>query len=484
MLISWGAVGFILGQFLLALAATMLFPIGWGLATGGGGLEALVWSALVTGASGASLLAVLPRPERELKQREALALVVVAWFAAAVFGALPFILSGYFRTVTDAVFESASGFTTTGATILTDVEVLPDPIQLWRCFSHWLGGMGIVLLGLAILPLVGHGGMSLYRAEFSGAKSEKLKPRIAETALSLYKLYMAFTVAEVVALRLAGMTWFEATCHAFSTLGTGGFSTRNASVGGFQSPAIEWIIIVFMLIAGVSFVQHYRLFVERKARGFFTDFEVRAYIVTAFASAALVAPTLILFNGFDAPRAIRGAAFQVGSIITTTGFGTEDFELWYPLAQMILFGLMFVGGCTGSTAGGVKVSRMVLLARVVGREFRRMVERHGVFTVRLGGRVTPEVTVQSLLNLIYLAFVVLAVSSLLLAAQGVDMLTSIAATVACMFNIGPGFGTVGPTENYAHLPALSKWVLTVCMVAGRLEFYTLIVILTPDFWKK
>ncbi len=484
MLIRWAAVGFILGQFLLALAASMLLPIVWGLAFGGSGLQALVWSLLLTAGTGGSLLAALPRPERELKQREALALVVLAWVAVASFGSLPFVLSGYFRTVTDAVFEGASGFTTTGATILTDVEVLPEPIQLWRCFSHWLGGMGIVLLGIAVLPLVGHGGMSLYRAEFSGAKSEKLKPRITETVLALYKLYVAFTVAELLALRVAGMTWFEATCHAFSTLGTGGFSTRNASVGGFQSPAIEWIVIVFMVIAGISFVQHYRLFVERRPRSFFTDFEVRAYLLVALAAAALIVPTLVWFNGYDLARAVRGAAFQVAAIITTTGFGTENFELWFPLAQMILFGLMFVGGCTGSTAGGLKVSRLVLLARVVGREFRRMVERHGVFTVRLGGRVIPETTIQSLLNLIYLAGVVLAVSCLLLAAQGVDLLTSIAASVACMFNIGPGFGSVGPAENYAHLPALSKWVLMVCMVAGRLEFYTLIVILTPDFWKK
>jgi trk system potassium uptake protein TrkH len=326
--------------------------------------------------------------------------------------------------------------------------------------------------------------MSLYRAEFSGAKSEKLKPRIAETALSLYKLYVAFTVAEIFALRLAGMTWFEALCHAFSTLGTGGFSTRNASVGGFHSPAIEWIVIVFMLIAGISFVQHYRLFVERRPRSFFTDFEVRAYLLIAFAAVALITPALVWFNGYSLARSIRGAAFQASSILTTTGFGTENFELWYPLAQMILFGLMFVGGCTGSTAGGIKIARLVLLGRVVGREFRRMVERHGVFTVRLGGRVVPEGTIQSLLSLVYLALVVLSASCLLLAAQGVDVLTSVAASTACMFNIGPGFGTVGPAENYAHLPALSKWVLLVCMVAGRLEFYTLIVILTPGFWKK
>jgi trk system potassium uptake protein TrkH len=483
-LIRWAALGHILGQFLLFLAASMLLPVAWAVFTGGGGLGALVWSVLLTVAAGGSLLAVLPAPEQDLKQREALLLVVLAWALATAFGALPFLFSGYFTGVTDAFFESASGFTTTGATILISVEVLPEPIQLWRCFTHWLGGMGIVLLGLAILPLVGHGGMSLYRAEFSGAKSEKLKPRIAETARSLGKLYIVFTVVQAVALRLVGMSWFESLCHTFSTLGTGGFSTRNASVGGFQSPEVEWIIIVFMLAAGLSFVQHYHLFVERRPRTFFGDFEVRAYLVIALVSFALVAPSLVWFNGYEVHRAVRGAAFQVSSILTTTGFGTENFELWYPLAQMLLLGLMFVGGCTGSTAGGLKVSRLVLLARVVGREFRRMVERHGVFTVRLGGRVVPEVTIQSLLNLIYLALVVLAVSCLLLAAQGVDMLTSIAATVACMFNIGPGFGTVGPAENYAHLPAFSKWVLMICMVAGRLEFYTLIVILTPDFWKK
>jgi len=484
LLIRWGALGHILGQLLLALAGTMLFPIGWGLVGGHPGVRPLVLAAATTAAMGGVLLLALPRPEKDLRQREALMFVILAWFAASAFGALPFLWSGHFSGFTDSFFETASGFTTTGATILVDVEVLSVPVQLWRCFTHWLGGMGIVLLGIAILPVVGHGGMSLYRAEFSGAKSEKLKPRIAETALSLWKLYVAFTVAEIVALWWAGMSWFDAACHSFSTLGTGGFSTRTASVGGFHDPAVEWIIIVFMLLAGISFVQHYRLFVERRVRGFLSDFEVRAFLLLAVAATALVVPTLILHNDYTPERAIRAGAFQVTSILTTTGFATEDFELWYPLAHVILIGLMFVGGCTGSTAGGVKVARVVLLTRVVGREFRRMVERHGVFTVRLGGKVVPEGTVQSLLNLIYLSLVVLAVGCLMLAAEGVDMLTSIAAVVACMFNIGPGFGSVGPAENYAHLPALAKCVLTVCMIAGRLEFYTLLVILTPAFWKK
>jgi trk system potassium uptake protein TrkH len=482
--IRYPAVGFVLGQLLLALAAAMTFPIAWGLLGSAQGVSSLVLGFGVTLACGAALRGLLPRPEKDVSQREALLLVVLAWFAVSFFGSLPFLWSPHFKGLTDAFFESASGFTTTGATILTDVEVLPEPLQLWRCFTHWLGGMGIVLLGLAVLPLVGHGGMALYRAEFSGAKSEKLKPRIAETALSLWKLYLAFTVAEFVALRLVGMSAFDALCHSFSTLGTGGFSTRNASVGGFRSPAVEWVIVVFMLLAGMSFVQHYRLFVERRPLAFLRDFEVRAFLLIAVASVALIVPTLVGYGGYAPGHAVRAASFQVASILTTTGFATEDFERWFPLAHVILLGLMFVGGCTGSTAGGVKIARVVLLARVVGREFRRMVERHGVFAVRLGGRVVPEETVQSLLNLIYLALVVLALGALALAAQGVDLLTSIAAVVACMFNIGPGFGSVGPAENYAHLPGLAKWILTVCMISGRLEFYTLIVILTPAFWKR
>lgn len=478
------AVGFVLGQLLLALAVAMLFPLAWGLAAGGAGVRPLALGLLATVGCGAGLCALLPRPGRSLGQREALLLVVLAWFAVALFGALPFLWSPYFPGLTDAFFESASGFTTTGATILRDVEVLPPPLQVWRCFTHWLGGMGIVLLGLAILPLVGHGGMALYRAEFSGAKSEKLKPRIAETAASLWKLYFAFTVAEYLALRVAGLGPLDAACHAFATLGTGGFSTRNASVGAFASPAVEWIVIVFMMLAGISFAQHYRLFVERRPLTFLRDFEVRGYLLIAAASVALVAPTLVVHGGYGAARAVRAATFQVASVFTTTGFVTEDYERWFPLAHVVLLGLMFVGGCTGSTGGGIKVARVVLLARVVGREFRRMVERHGVFAVRLGGRAVPEATIQSLLNLVYLSLVVLAVAALTLSALGVDLLTSITATVACTFNIGPGFGTVGPAENYAHLPALAKWVLAACMIAGRLEFYTLLVILTPGFWKK
>ena len=483
-MIRFRAVGYVLGQFVLTLSATMLVPLAYALATGGDGAGEFVYAASITALSGVLAMLVTDRPEQELSQREGLLLVASIWGAVGIFGSLPFQFSEHFPSITDAVFESVSGFTTTGATILPMVEVLPDSVQLWRHFSHWLGGMGIVVLGIAILPLVGHGGMQLYRAEFSGAKSERLKPRITETALSLWKIYVLLTAAEFLLLRLAGMTWFEAICHAFSTLGTGGFSTRSTSVGGFESPIIELIIIVFMLLAGVSFIQHFRLWVERNPSSLVRDYEFRYYILIVFVSTGIIGAVLIGDGEYPVFEAVRSALFQVSSIVTTTGFVTDDFEVWHPLPQLILLALMFVGGCTGSTSGGMKTSRIILLGRVVDREFKRMVERRGVFAVRLGGVVVEENTIQSLLNLVYLAFVVNFTACLILAALGVDVLTSISAVAASMFNIGPGLGEVGPRDNYGGLPGAAKCVLAVCMIAGRLEFYTIIVIMTPAFWRK
>ncbi len=473
-----------LGQFLLALAGTMLVPIAYGLIVGARGLAPIAYASAITGAAGLLLFFKYRRHARELSRREGLFLVVATWLSVCLFGSLPFLLSRHFGSFTDAFFESVSGFTTTGATVLAEVEVLPEPLQFWRCFTHWLGGMGIVLLGVAILPLLGHGGMQLYRAEFSGATSEKLKPRIAETASALWKIYFALTAAEYLALRWAGMNRFEALCHTFSTLGTGGFSTRTASIAGFNSIAIELIVVLFMLLAGVSFVQHYRLWVERRPRSVLRDVEIRYYLILIASATAVIAVFLFWRSAYEPVPALRSALFQVTSILTTTGFVTDNFELWPPLPQLALLALMFVGGCTGSTAGGMKTSRILLLVRVVDREFKRMVERRGVFAVRLGGQVVPESTVQSLLNLVYLAFVINFVSCVLLAAVGVDVLTAIAAVAASMFNIGPGLGSVGPIEHYGHLPALAKWVLSGCMLAGRLEFYTVLVILTPAFWRK
>ena len=460
----------------------MAVPLIYGWITGSGGLHSLLLGVTITMACGAGLYMAFPAPQTDLSVKEGALLVSTVWVATGFFGGIPYWHAPHFEGFTDAFFEAASGFTTTGATILADVEVLPPALQFWRHFTHWLGGMGIVLLALAVLPLLGTGGMALYRAEFSGAKSEKLKPRIAETALALWRIYLALTLAEFLLLRLAGMSAFEAICHAFSTLGTGGFSTRTASVGGFHSPVIEWIIIVFMLLAGINFAMHYRLWVERKPGRFFGDTEIRAYLGVVVLSTAVAAWPLMRTMEFE--PAFRTAMFQVSSIVTTTGFATDDFERWAPLSQFLLLGLMFVGGCTGSTAGGLKVARLVLLWRVVGREFKRMVERRGVFAIRFGSEVVPENTIQALLNLVYLTFIFNGAACLALAATGVDVLTSISAVTACMFSIGPGLGDVGPVEHYGHLPMVAKWVLSLCMIAGRLEFYTLLVVFTPVFWRK
>jgi trk system potassium uptake protein TrkH len=482
--IRFAGVLHIVGLFLIVLAGTMLMPLVYAVANGSESPVALGAGAGVSLGTGLVLYRALRRPESDLTIREGVLLVALIWVAICLFGGLPFYFSPHFPSFTDAVFEATSGFTTTGATILGDVEVLPPGLQLWRCFTHWLGGMGIVLLGIAILPLLGTGGMHLYRAEFSGAKSEKLKPRITETALALWRIYVALTLAEYVALRLAGMNAFEAACHAFSTLGTGGFSTRTASVGGFSSPAIEFIIIVFMILAGINFTRHYRLWRERQVRGFFGDFEIQGFLLILLAASTIISASLIWETGYTWGEAARKALFQATCILTTTGFVTDDFERWRPLCQLLLLALMFVGGCTGSTAGGLKVARILLLRRVVYRQFRRIVEPRGVFAIRLGGQVAPEETVQSLLNMVYLALMVFLGAAVILAAMGADVLTSIAAVTASMFNIGPGLGHVGPAEHYGHLPALSKWVLAFCMICGRLEFYTALVIFTPVFWRK
>ncbi len=478
------ALGYILGQFLLALGGTLLVPLAVSLWSHNDPTP-LIYAGVIIAGTGSALFFGLPRPPRDLNRREGLLLVFSVWLSVSFFGALPFYFSPpYFSSFTDAFFEATSGFTASGATILRDIESLPRGLQFWRCFSHWLGGMGVVLLGIAILPLLGMGGMMLYRAEFSGARSEKLKPRIAHTAQALWKIYVFLTLVEYVALRWAGMDSFDALCHSFSTVATGGFSTRTASVGAFDSPLIELIIVVFMLLGSINFTLHYRLWVERRPKSFFADFELRFFLLMAGSASLVIAGILVWSSGYAPAMAFRRAVFQVTAITTTTGLTTDNFAQWMPLPQLILLALMFMGGCTGSTSGGLKTSRIVLLCKVVIREFERMVERRGVFAVRVGNQVIPETTVRSLLNLVYLSFLVNFLGCMLLAASGVDVFTSIAAVAAAMFNIGPSLGNVGPLEGYAGLPAFAKWVLSFCMLAGRLEFYTVLVIFTPAFWQK
>lgn len=472
------------GALLLLLAAAMLVPLAYAMVIGDRSHQAFALAWGITAGAGGACFRLFRPPDTDLKLREGLLVVSLTWFAVSLFGALPFYLSPSFASFTDAVFETVSGFTTTGASILSDVESLPRSLQLWRCFTHWVGGLGIVVLGVAVLPLLSGGGLHLYRAEFSGARSEKLKPRVTETALALWRIYAVMTLVEVLALRLAGLGTSDAVCHAFSTMGTGGFSTKTASIAAFHNPIAEYIVIIFMILAGMNFARHYQLWVEGRVRDFFRDPEIRAYLVILGMATIVVALSLWLESGYSLEEGWRAALFQTTSILTTTGFVTDDYERWKPVCQLSLLLLMFIGGCTGSTAGGLKVARLLLLAKVLSRQFRRIVEPRAVLSVRLGREVIPEPTIQSLLSLVNLALVVFAVASLILAATGLDLLSAIAAVAACMFNIGPGLGTVGPSDNYAHLPVLAKWVLAFCMICGRLEFVTSLVIFAPGFWRK
>ena len=484
-LIDYRTISWILGAFMTSLAVLMLTPLLFA-----GGEEAVVIGAFLKGAgitlAAAVLLLIagLRRPEREMRPREAMLLVVLVWLMTCLFGALPFWFTPEYASFTNALFESTSGFTTTGATVIGDVEALSRPVHLWRSLSHWLGGMGIVLLGLAVLPLLGHGGNALYRAEFSGSSSERLRPRILETARSLWRIYLFLTSMQFLFLMFAGMGAFDALCHAFSTLGTGGFSTRNASIAGFESQAIEYIVILFMLLGGISFAQHFRLLVERQPRSVTKDYEVRSYLLITIVATLVIAASLLASSGLDSESVFRTALFQTVSILTTTGFSTTDYTLWQPFAQLLLLILMFAGGCTGSTAGGLKIARIVILLKLVGREFRRITEPLGVFRIRLDGSVIPDQAIHGLLTLVLLSLLLLLAASLMLTATGMDLLTSISSVIASQFNVGPGLGGTGPASNYGDLPMTAKWVLIFCMIAGRLEFYSLLVILTPFFWRK
>jgi len=326
--------------------------------------------------------------------------------------------------------------------------------------------------------------MPFYRAEFTGARSEKLAHRISETAHALWKIYFTITLLEYLFLRLAGMDRFDALCHSFSTVGTGGFSTRNAGIAAFDSPAVECIIIIFMLLAGINFALQYRFWVERRFRRFFSDVELHFYLLVAGSATVIILLSLVVRDKFAFATALRHSIFQVCSIMTGTGLFTDNYGNWSSFPQLILLALMFFGGCVGSTTGGLKASRVLMLMKVVGREFKRMVERRGVFTIRLGRQAIPEHTIQSLLNFMYLAFLTNFVSCLLLSVSGIDIFTSISAVAACMFNVGPGLEGVGPAFHYGHLPVLAKWVLSLCMLAGRLEFYTVLVIFTRAFWRR
>jgi trk system potassium uptake protein TrkH len=473
---------YLLGALLIFLAATMLFPAVVSLIYGEDDLIPILISAGMTALAGAILFFTC-RVRHELRIREGFAVVSFAWLGFALFGALPLHLSGYTASFTDAFFETMSGFTTTGATILQDIEILPHGLLFWRSFTHWLGGMGIILLSLAILPLLGVGGMQLFKAEVPGPEHDKLSPRIKDTAKILWEVYIIISLSEAVLLYIGGMSVFDALCHTFGTMATGGFATKNASIGYFNSGFIDYVIIVFMLIAGINFSLHYSA-LRGDVKTYFRNPETMFFLSLIGAGTLVIFLDIFLFHGYSAGDAVRKSLFQSVSIITTTGYGTDDYEKWGAASQLILFVFMFLGGCAGSTGGAMKIIRSLVLLRFGLNEIKRLIHPSAVLPVRIGHRTIPREIVSNIAGffLIYLGLYVIGV--LFMAFLGLDILTALGSVAATIGNIGPGLGTVGPTDNYAHIPVTGKWVLSFMMLAGRLEIYPVIVLLTRSFWKK
>jgi trk system potassium uptake protein TrkH len=409
-------------------------------------------------------------------------LVFLAWVLACLLGALPYFLSGYIPGFTDAVFESVSGFTTTGATILKDVEILPKPLIFWRAMTQWLGGMGIVVLTVALFPFLGAGGFTLFKAEAPGPGADKTAPRITGTARILIGIYAALTTAQTLLLIVSGMNWFDAVVHAFSTMATGGFSSRNGSIAYYQSPAVEWICAVFMLLAGFNVTLIFQL-LRGKFRDVWRNSEARAYAAVIFIAVLIIAFS-ILPQSSSAEEALRSAVFHTASILTTTGFFCADYNAWPPLAQGVLFFAMFIGGCTGSTAGGIKVIRHVILWKQMKNEVKKIVHPKGVFIIRLNGTSGKKDIVYGVTGFVFLYFLLLVICAFLVSSAGQDVFTSLNTALLVLGNIGLGLGKTGPFLSFPEFPGYVKWGLSFLMLLGRLELWTVLVFFTGYFWRK
>jgi len=418
-----------------------------------------------------------------LGKREGYLIVSLVWVVFSLFGSLPFILSGSIPGFTDAFFETMSGFTTTGASILNDIEAMPKGLLFWRSVTQWMGGMGMIVMSLAILPMLGIGGMELFVAEVPGPTADKLHPRVRQTAKRLWGIYTAFTAMEIVLLMLGGMSLYDAVNHSFTTMATGGYSTKQASIAN-ETPYIQYVISVFMLIAGVNFTLSY-FALKLKFKRVFSNEEFRWYLSFILAFTLILTFTVYYRNiesGLE--KAFRDSFFQVVSIITTTGFVTADYLEWGTFGIMLMFTMMFLGGSAGSTGGGIKIVRVVILLKNSVLEFKRLLHPKAVIPVRLNHRAVDSMIVTNVLAFIVFYILTFVAGSIIMAALGLDLESSMGSVIASLGNIGPGIGSVGPVVNFAHIPDLGKWVLSLLMLMGRLELFTVMIIFTPVFWKR
>ncbi|MBR5109010.1 MAG: TrkH family potassium uptake protein [Clostridia bacterium] len=472
----------LLGRLLLTEAGLMLPSLGVSLIFRQGDTPAFLEAVLITGAVGA-LLSFLLKPERDdLTARDGMAVAGLSWVTLSFFGALPFVFSGAIPHVVDAYFEAVSGFTTTGSTILTEIEHLPKGVLFWRSFTHWIGGMGVLVFTLAVLPRLSGRTSHLARAESPGPTFSKLLPKMGDTAKILYLLYFALSMAETVCLLFAGMNVYDALIHTFGTAGTGGFSNYNASVGAFHNPLIEWIIGVFMMLFGVNFAVYFHL-MRREKEPILQSEELWTYLSIVAAATLLITLNILpRYGGFL--EALRIAFFQVTSIVSTTGFGTADFDLWPLFSRTLLLLLMCMGACAGSTAGGFKTSRVLLLGKSAYRDLEHTLQPRKVAVVRLEGKTVQESTLSQVGVYLALWVVLAVVGTLLISLEAADFVTAFTAVLTTLSNVGPGLSGVGPTSNFAFFSPPAKLLLSFMMLAGRLEIYPVLLLFSPNVWRK
>ena len=432
------------------------------------------------------------RKSRSLNSKDGFAIVTLSWILVALAGTLPFYLTGAIPNFTDAWFESMSGVTTTGASIIGNPQTLPHlqngveslthGVLYWRSFIQWIGGMGIIVFTIAILPLLGVGGVQLFKAEVPGPVADKIRPRVKETAKILWMVYVGLTAAEAILLSISGMSWFDAICHAFTTMPTGGFSTQNASIAAYGNPVIHYIIILFMFIAGVNFTLHFRS-LTGNVKICLKDPEFLAYFGIAFGVTFFIFLNVASAQGEWTHDNFLSSLFQSISILTTTGYGSANYEIWPYFSQYLILILMFIGGMGGSTGGGMKVARIILLVKYAATETRRMLHSRAIIPIRIGDRYISEDVVRNTLGFFLFYMSIFGITALILTTLNLDIESAIGAAASAIGNIGPGLGAFGPTDNYALLHPIGKWMLTFCMLLGRLEIFTIMVLFSRTFWK-
>lgn len=474
----------IVGILLFIEAAFLLGSVGVSLFYAEDTVRPLLYSAGIIASVALLLVTFCKGGERAISRKDGYVVVSLCWIVFSLFGTMPYILTDSIPSFTDAFFETMSGFTTTGATILQDIEALPKSILFWRMMTHWVGGLGIVFFTVAVFPIFGLNDMNLFSAESVGPIRAKLHPRISVTARWILTIYMALTVICTVSLRIAGMGWFDAVCHAMSTIATGGFSTKQASIAAFNSPVIENVITFFMFVSGVNLSLLYLAIFKARPMTLFRDTEFKTYFSIAAGFSVVVGVGLFFTSDMGVAEALRVSLFQVVSLQTTTGFATANYAVWMPLLWLLLCALMFIGACSGSTSGAMKCARISILFKVMWNEFKRIVHPNAVIPVRMTGRIIPTAVQSAILAYTVIYIFMLVLGLFVNMAFGVDFLDAFSLSVASVGNVGPALGNYGPMDSFATLPVAVKWFSAFQMLVGRLEFFAVLLLLTPVFWRR